>query len=64
MKTSYLNFEIYSKLNEAAINKDESAQHRQKVFVKAIIPAMTAVVVLKEVESSFSNVTSVNQGTE
>ena len=40
MKTPYLKLEIYSKLNEAAPNKDKSAQRRKRMSDKATIPVM------------------------
>ena len=50
MKTSYLNSEIYSKLNGAAVNKNKSTQHRKSLFVKTTILILKAVVALKEHE--------------
>ena len=50
MKTPYLKLEIYSKLNEAAVNKDKSTQRRQRMSGKATIPVVKTVVALKEIE--------------
>ena len=50
MKTPYLKLEIYSTLNEAAVNKDKSTQRRQRMSDKATIPVVKTVVALKEIE--------------
>ena len=50
LKTPYLNSEIYNKLHDAATNRDDGTQWKQRAFVKATIPLMQAVVNLKEIE--------------
>lgn len=50
MKTPYLKLEIYSTLNEAAVNQDKSTQRRQRMSDKATIPVVKTVVALKEIE--------------
>ena len=50
LKTPYLNPEIYTKLYDAARNRDKGAQRKQRAYVKVTIPLMQAVVNLKEIE--------------
>ena len=50
MKKTYLNMEIQSQLNEAAVNKDKSGNPKQRIFVKATIAVMKVVAALKEIE--------------
>ena len=51
MKTSYLNPEIYSRISDPAVNKDKTAQRKQRQTVKATIPLMKTIVSVKEVET-------------
>ena len=51
MKTPYLNPKIYSRISDPAVDKDKTAQRKQRQTVKATIPLMKAIVSLKEVET-------------
>ena len=50
LKPQYLNPEIHNKLHDAATNRDQDEQLRQRAYVKATILLMQAVVNLKEIE--------------
>ena len=51
IKTPYLNPKIYSRISYQAVNKDKTAQRKQRQTVKVTIPLMKAIVSLKEVET-------------
>ena len=51
MKTPYLNLEIYSRRSDLAVNKDKTAQRKQRQTVKTTISLMKAIASLKEVET-------------
>lgn len=62
MKTPYLKLEIYSTLNEAAVNKDKSTQRRQRMSDKATIPVVKTVVALKEIEKKVKETYQIKPG--
>ena len=47
MKTSYLNSEIYNKLNKAGTSNNKGAQRKHSANVKATIPLLQVAVSLK-----------------
>ena len=51
MKTPYLNPEICSRRSDLAVNKDKTAQRKQRQTVKVTISLMKAITSLKEVET-------------
>ena len=60
MKTPNLNPEIYSRILDRVANKDKAAQRKQRQKVKAIIPLMNVIILLKEVETEIKKKFSQN----
>ena len=60
MKTPNLNPEIYSRILDRVANKDKAAQRKQRQKVKAIIPLMNFIILLKEVETEIKKKSSQN----
>ena len=60
MKTPNLNPEIYSRILDRVVNKDKAAQRKQRQKVKAIIPLMNVIILLKEVETEIKKKFSQN----